>query len=156
MRRSRVLQSFLVALLALPVLAAAGPMYMALVPALDAPYPAGAFLYGSGQMRLAGGGLPQWRRLAGGHVFLYGNGGLTDLDMLADPAAGWTVADTAAIEDTQGIAARACRGGVCQAVTPDLVSAVPEPPVAALLAAGLALGLASGRRFRRPVRRRRG
>lgn len=39
----------------------------------------------------------------------------------------------------------------------DAVSAVPEPPVLALLAAGLALGLARGRGgVRRPVRRRRG
>jgi uncharacterized protein (TIGR03382 family) len=59
--------------------------------------------------------------------------------------------------DSLGIAGQAGRDGVCQAVTPDTVSAVPGPPLAALLAAGLALGLARGRGgVRRPVRRRRG
>jgi hypothetical protein len=43
-----------------------------------------------------------------------------------------------------------------QALRLDLVSAMPEPPVFALLAAGLALGLARGKGVRRPVRRRRG
>jgi hypothetical protein len=89
-------------------------------------------------------------------AFLYENGLLTDLNTLVDPASGWTITGAAAINDMQQIAGRACRAGVCQAVTLDLVSAVPEPPVVALLAAGLALGLARGSGLRRPVRRRRG
>jgi probable HAF family extracellular repeat protein len=138
-------------------------------------YPTAAFLYANGQMHVIGGTSPQWSSRASDvnnlgqvvgsfrpspgadHAFLYENGVLTDLNILIDPASGWTITDAAAINDLQQIAAQACRAGVCQAVTLDLVSAVPEPPVVALLAAGLALGLARGRRgFRLPVRRRRG
>jgi probable HAF family extracellular repeat protein len=90
-------------------------------------------------------------------AFLYENGEMIDLNTLGDPASGWTITDAAAINDVQQIAARACRAGICQAISLDLVSAVPEPPVFALLAAGLALGLARGKAgFRLPVRRRRG
>jgi len=88
------------------------------------------------------------------HAFLYENGSMIDLNTLIDPASGWTIQDAAAINDLQQIAATACKGGVCQAVRLDLVSAVPEPSAYALLLAGLALGC--GRRaFRRPAGRRR-
>ena len=61
------------------------------------------------------------------------------------------------IDDMQQIAGRECRAGEREAVTLDLWAAIPEPPVVALLAAGLALGLARGSSgLRRPVRRRRG
>jgi probable HAF family extracellular repeat protein len=92
-----------------------------------------------------------------GHAFLYEAGGLVDLNMLIDPASGWTITDASTINDVQQIAAQACRAGVCQAVRLDLVSAVPEPSMFALLAGGLALGLARGRGgVTRPVRRRPG
>jgi probable HAF family extracellular repeat protein len=89
-------------------------------------------------------------------AFLYENGEMIDLNTLIDPASGWTIMGANAINDVQQIAANACRAGVCQAVRLDLVSAVSEPPVFALLAAGLALGLARGKGFRLPVRHRRG
>jgi hypothetical protein len=93
-------------------------------------------------------------------AFLYANSAWIDLNTLIDPASGWAITGAAAINDLQQIAAQACRAGVCQAVTLDLVSSVSEPPMIALLAAGLALGLARGgcgmRGFRLPVRRRRG
>lgn len=140
-------------------------------------YPTSAFIYANGQMQVIGELTPDWVSLAndinnlgqvvgsaglGGeyHAFLYENGAMTDLNTLIDPASGWTITDAAAINDLQQIAARACRAGVCQAVRLDLVSAVPEPPTFALLAAGLALGLARGGRGKRGVRppalRRRG
>jgi probable HAF family extracellular repeat protein len=138
-------------------------------------YPTAAFLYANGQMQVLGGTSPQWSSRASDvnnlgqivgsfrpvpgadHAFLYENGVWIDLNTLIDPASGWTITGAAAINDLQQIAAQACRAGVCQAVTLNLVSSVPEPPMIALLAAGLALGLARGRNgFRRPVRRRRG
>jgi probable HAF family extracellular repeat protein len=134
-----------------------------------------AFLYENGQMHMLESLAPDWTSIArdinnlgqvvgsadgvgdGGVAFLYENGRMIDLNTLIDPASGWTIQEAAAINDQQQIAANACRAGVCQAVRLDLVSAVPEPPVVALLAAGLALGLARGEGgFRRPVRRRRG
>jgi len=136
-------------------------------------YPRTAFLYANGEMQVLGGLSPDVSSRANDinnlgqvvgssglnsetpHAWLYENGVMTDLNMLIDPASGWTITDAAAINDAQQIAARACRAGVCQAVTLNLVSSVPEPPVVALLAAGLALGLARGKAgFRRPVRRR--
>jgi probable HAF family extracellular repeat protein len=137
-------------------------------------YPTTAFLYANGRMEVIGGLAPdqvsraldvnnlgQVIGIAGlnadSHAFLYENGQMIDLNTLIDPASGWTISGAAAINDLQQIAANACRAGVCQAVRLDLVSAVPEPPVFALLAAGLALGLARGKGgFRLPVRRRRG
>lgn len=138
-------------------------------------YPTSAFVYANGEMNVIGGTSPQWSSLANDinnlgqvvgsfrftpgedHAFLWENGEMTDLNTLIDPASGWTVTSAAAINDVHQIAATACRAGVCQAVRLDLVSAVPEPPMFALLAAGLALGLARGKGgFRRPVRRRPG
>jgi hypothetical protein len=75
----------------------------------------------------------------GDHAFLYEDGGMADQDMLTDPAVRRAVDGGAGIDGLQQ------------------VSTVPEPPTVALLAAGLALGLARGRGgVRRPVRRRRG
>jgi probable HAF family extracellular repeat protein len=138
-------------------------------------YPRIAFLYENGQMHMLESLVPDRSSIAsdinnlgqvvgsagegpdGGFAFLYENGRMTDLNALIDPASGWTIQGAAAINDQQQIAANACRAGVCQAVRLDLVAAVPEPPVVALLAAGLALGLARGTSgVRRPVRRRRG
>jgi probable HAF family extracellular repeat protein len=141
----------------------------------DEIYPRTAFLYAGGSMHVIGdlfadsvssahdiNNLGQVVGSAFGpggisHVFLYEDGAMLDLNMLIDPASGWTITDASAINDVQQIAATACRAGVCQAVRLDLVSAVPEPSMFALLAGGLALGLARGRGgFTRPVRRRPG
>lgn len=136
-------------------------------------YPRSAFLYENGQMHMLEGVPADWSSGANdinnlgqvvgwasgadaGFAFLYVDGEMIDLNTLIDPASGWTITDANAINDVQQIAANACRAGVCQAVRLDLVSAVPEPPTFALLAAGLALGLARGRGLRLPVRRRRG
>lgn len=136
-------------------------------------YPRSAFLYENGQMHMLEGVPMEWSSVAndinnlgqivgytggadGGFSFVYDKGEVVDLNTLIDPASGWTITSANAINDVQQIAANACRAGICQAVRLDLVSAVPEPPVFALLAAGLALGLARGRGFRLPVRRRRG
>jgi probable HAF family extracellular repeat protein len=90
------------------------------------------------------------------HAFLFENGEMIDLNTLIDPASGWTISGAAAINDMQQIAATACQAGVCQAVRLDLVSAVPEPSMFGMLAAGLALGLARRGGVRPPARRRRG
>jgi probable HAF family extracellular repeat protein len=137
-------------------------------------YPTTAFLYANGEMTVFGGTAPAWASRAydinnlgqvvgvysptgSAHAFLYENGEMTDLNTLIDPASGWTIESASAINDMQQIAARACQAGVCQTVRLDLVSAVPEPSMFGLLAAGLALGLARGRGgVRPPVRRRRG
>jgi probable HAF family extracellular repeat protein len=142
----------------------------------DEIYSRTAFLYADG-VRQDLGGLAPYRssvasdindlgQIVGGaaladgdaHAFLYENGGMIDLNTLIDPASGWTIRDAAAINDLQQIAATACKGGSCQAVRLDLVSAVPEPHAYALLLGGLALGI--GRRcgavFKRPAGRRRG
>jgi probable HAF family extracellular repeat protein len=70
---------------------------------------------------------------------LYENGALIDLDMLVDPASGWTIQVAYAINDQQQIAAWGCNGGVCEALRLDPVSAVPEPQTEAMLLAGLGL-----------------
>lgn len=136
-------------------------------------YPRSAFLYENGKMHLLEGVPADWSSGANdidklgqvvgwasgadaGFAFLYQDGEMIDLNTLIDPASGWTITGANAINDVQQIAANACRAGMCQAVRLDLVSAVPEPPVFALLAAGLALGLARGKRFRLPVRHRPG
>lgn len=121
-------------------------------------YPRTAFQYENGVMKNLGGLGPGWSSVADDinnlgqivgtawlsdlstHGFLYQNGKMIDLNTLIDPATGWTIESAAAINDLGRIAATACRDGVCQAVRLDLVPAVPEPSVHALLLAGLALG----------------
>jgi probable HAF family extracellular repeat protein len=139
-------------------------------------YPTTAYLYAGASLHIIGGLFANGVSIASdinnlgqvvgsargpdglSHAFLYADGAMLDLNTLIDPASGWTITDASAINDVQQIAAQACRAGVCQAVRLDLVSAVPEPPMFALLAGGLALGLARGRRggFKRPARRRPG
>jgi probable HAF family extracellular repeat protein len=138
-------------------------------------YPQTAFLYENGVLKNLGGLAPHASSAAldinnlgqivgaaslgtgFSHGFLYENGKMFDLNSLIDPAGGWTIEGASAINDLQQIAARACRNGVCQAVRLDLAPAVPEPPMAALLLAGLALaGRRVARRFRTPVLRRPG
>jgi probable HAF family extracellular repeat protein len=138
-------------------------------------YPQTAFLYENGVLKNLGSLAAHWSSSAAdinnlgqivgsanlselvSHGFLYQNGKMIDLNTLIDPATGWTIESAAAINDEQQIAATACRNGVCQAVRLDLVSAVPEPPMFALLLAGLALGgRRAALRFRSPVLRRRG
>lgn len=135
-------------------------------------YPQSAFLYENGVLHNLGGLAPNLNSSArdinnlgqivgsarigdgSGHAFLYENGAMIDLNMLIDPASGWTILDAAAINELQQIAATACRGDVCQAVRLDLVPSVPEPSAYALLVAGLAFGFGGG--LRRPAGRRRG
>ena len=158
MRRTRYLQSLLAAAaLAAPLLAAADPRHA--VTAIGGPDSVARDVNKLGQVAayLGVDSLPgNPGDIYPRSVCLYENGAMIDLNTLTDPASGWTITDAAAINELQQIAAQACRGGVCQAVRLDLVSAVPEPPTFALVAAGLALGLARGKSFRRPVRRRRG
>lgn len=84
------------------------------------------------------------------HAFLYDHGAMVDLNALIDPASGWLIEDADGINDLGQIAARACREGVCQAVRLDLIPAVPEPSMAALLLAGVGgvAGMSSVRRRR--------
>jgi len=137
-------------------------------------YPQTAFLYQNGKLVDLGGLAPHWSSSAAdinnlgqivgvagiadglSHGFLYRNGKMIDLNALIDPASGWTIEDAAAINDLQQIAATACRNGVCQAVRLDLVPAVPEPSMAVLLLAGLALAGRRALRVSSPVLRRPG
>jgi len=133
-------------------------------------YPSSAFLYDGGVLHNLGslapgadsgardinnlGQIVGFALLDGmSRAFLYEHGAMVDLNALIDPASGWVVEDAAAINDLGQIAARACKGGVCQAVRLDLVPAVPEPPMAALLLAGVAaMRVGRARRRRRPLR----
>lgn len=80
-------------------------------------------------------------------AFLYEDGNLLDLNLLIDPAAGWTLQDAHGINDMQQIAATGCRNGACFALRLDLENAVPEPGTDGLLMTGLALlGLGARRK----------
>lgn len=77
-----------------------------------------------------------------GHAMLYEGGGADawlDLNMMVDPASGWTLTSANAINDLRQIAATGCRDGACYAVRLDLIPAVPEPSSAAVLLAGLGM-----------------
>lgn len=80
-------------------------------------------------------------------AFLYADGQMIDLNTLVDPASGWRIARAMDINNEGQIAALAFKDGVAYAVRLDLVSAVPEPQTAAMLAGGLGLvGWAARRR----------
>jgi hypothetical protein len=154
MRRSLYLQSLLVAALAAPLLASAGPFIlhngvMTGLDRMDGPWSAAVCgLPDANGGMLVIGGLPadesslaadinSLGQAAGSScaltmesdawLFENENEVMAGLATPVDPASGWTIWD-----------------------------AIPGPPVTALLAAGLALGLARGKEsVRRPVRRRR-
>jgi probable HAF family extracellular repeat protein len=158
MRRSRFsLSLFAAAALAAPLLASADPRYAVTAVAGANSWASDINIHGQvvGYLGMEPFSVPD--ELYPTMAFLYDSGEMIDLNTLIDPASGWIISGAAAINDLQQIAANACRAGVCQAVTLDLVPCVPEPPMIALLAAGLALGLARGKGgLRLPVRRRRG
>jgi hypothetical protein len=152
MRRSLYLQSLLVAALAAPLLASAGPfiLHNGVMTGLDrmgGPWSAAVCgLPDANGGMLVIGGLPadesslaadinSLGQVAGSSCALtmeayawpYEDEVMAGLATPVDPGSGWTIWD-----------------------------AIPGPPVTALLAAGLALGLARGKEsVRRPVRRRR-
>ena len=124
-------------------------------PGSDQLYPANAFLYDGGVLHNIGALSPLADSAAYdinnlGQVvgislldgltraFLYDHGSMVDLNALIDPASGWLVESARGINDLGQIAARACKDGICQAVRLDLIPAVPEPPMVALLLAGVA------------------
>ena len=78
-----------------------------------------------------------------GRAFLFENGAMSDLNMLIDPALGWTLSSAQGINDAGQIAALGCRGYACMSV---LLSPVPEPQSWAMLLSGLVL---LARRYRR-------
>lgn len=86
------------------------------------------------------------------HGFLVvGNGAMVDLNSLIDPGSGLYIQSASAINDSDQIAATACRTyGECYAVRLDPLSPIPEPGAWAMLGAGAGLfGLVGLRRRRR-------
>lgn len=75
------------------------------------------------------------------HAFVYGTGGMADLNTLVAPAGGWTLVSALDVNDAGQILAQACNDSLaeCRAVRLDLISAVPEPGSWAMLAGGLVL-----------------
>ena len=82
------------------------------------------------------------------HAFVYGNGGMADLNTLVAPPGGWTLVSALDVNDAGQILAQACNDSLaeCRAVRLDLISAVPEPGAWAMLAGGLVLLLWRARR----------
>jgi probable HAF family extracellular repeat protein len=132
--------------------------YVGVVDPLNpAPYPFEAFLYDAAGLHNLGSLAPHTNSVANDinnlgqivgmagiaegeqHGFIYEGGSLVDLNTLIDPASGWTILSAAAINDQQQIVGQACKADICEAVRLDLVPAVPEPPVYALMLAGLVL-----------------
>jgi len=117
-------------------------------------YPAKAFLWEDGVMRMLGEFSPNGNSFANdinnlGQIvgtarsaqadlaFLYQGGSMVPLDALIDPASGWTITDANGINELQQIAATACKLGVCYAVRLDPTAAIPEPAHWLMLGAGL-------------------
>lgn len=84
------------------------------------------------------------------HAFVYGAGGMLDLNALVGERGDWQLVNAFDVNDAGQILAQACNGlGDCRAVRLDLVSAVPEPGSWAMLGTGLGLGLLAWRARRR-------
>lgn len=85
------------------------------------------------------------------HAFLYGAGGMADLNDLVSGLGDWRLSTATDINDAGQILAEACRNGSgeCRAVRLDLVTPVPEPGAWALMTAGLAALLWHARRHAR-------
>jgi len=81
---------------------------------------------------------------------LYVDGAVKLLNSLIDPASGWSIVESTAINDLGQIAGTGCKDGLCYAVRLDLASAIPEPAHALMLLAGM--GLVAG--LRRSIGRR--
>jgi probable HAF family extracellular repeat protein len=73
------------------------------------------------------------------HAFVYRDGKMADLNLLADLPAGWTLSMARDINDAGQIIARGCNGttGACSWMELNLISPVPEPAAPALFLAGL-------------------
>jgi len=84
------------------------------------------------------------------HAFLYLDGQMVDLNSLVDPLGGWTLTAAYDINDAGQILGTACQGDHCASV---LLSPVPEPAAATLMAGGLALLAGIGLRRRRGAAR---
>ncbi len=84
------------------------------------------------------------------HAFIYGPGGMLDLNALVGERGDWQLVNALDVNDAGQILAQACNGlGDCRAVRLDLVAAVPEPGSWAMLGTGLALlGWHARRRLR--------
>jgi len=81
------------------------------------------------------------------HAFIWGAGGMLDLNTLVT-SSDWTLVAATDVNDAGQILAQACNGDAseCRAVRLDLVTAVPEPGTWSLVGAGLALLLWRARR----------
>ncbi|MET0855275.1 MAG: PEP-CTERM sorting domain-containing protein [Telluria sp.] len=82
------------------------------------------------------------------HAFLYVNGSMVDLNDLIDPVTGWRLVSATDINDANQILGLACGDAGCASVRLDLISAIPEPQVWAMMVAGLVL--VGSRRRREP------
>jgi probable HAF family extracellular repeat protein len=82
------------------------------------------------------------------HAFIYANGSMVDLNDLIDPVTGWRLVSARDINDSQQILGTACSDLGCASVRLDLISAIPEPRVWAMMVAGLVL--VGSRRKREP------
>jgi probable HAF family extracellular repeat protein len=83
------------------------------------------------------------------HAFIYVNGEMVDLNDLIDPVTGWRLVAAKDINDAQQILGTACSDLGCATVRLDLISAIPEPRVWAMMLAGLLL-VGSRRRREEP------
>jgi probable HAF family extracellular repeat protein len=96
-------------------------------------------------------GESEWSNDAPGdsHAFIYVNGSMVDLNDLIDPITGWRLVSAADINDSTQILGFACTvDNTCASVRLDLISAIPEPRIWAMMIAGLVL--VGSRRRREP------